>query len=197
MAVSDGGGAVRDRRGASRYRCQLPCVLQRRKERHDATVLDLSSSGLSIRTKLDIAQGDEVELLIEPAIQFQAIAWRTKRTQSGFIIGMMLSNVCPAYEGLLERHAARRPAATPTATATAATESPAQAAEPPPPPPPPPAELWWRLRVKDCDGNRTRVVAIVAASREEAIAAGRSPRSAEAGRSWKQKSPRAQRRPRR
>ena len=171
MAVSDGGGAVRDRRGASRYRCQVPCVLQRRKERHDATVLDLSSSGLSIRTKLDIAQGDEVELLIEPAIQFQAIAWRTKRTQSGFIIGMMLSNVCPAYEGLLERHAARRPAATPTATATAATESPAQAAEPPPPPPPPPAELWWRLRVKDCDGNRTRVVAIVAASREAAIAA--------------------------
>ena len=172
MAVSDGGGAVRDRRGASRYRCQLPCVLQRRKERHDATVLDLSSSGLSIRTKLDIAQGDEVELVIEPAIQFQAIAWRTKRTQSGFIIGLMLSNVCPAYEGLVERHAARRPAAPPaaTATATAATEHPAPAAAPPPPPPPPPAELWWRLRVKDCDGNRTRVVAIVAASREEAIA---------------------------
>jgi hypothetical protein len=143
-------------------------------------VLDLSSSGLSIRTKLDIAQGDEVELLIEPAIRFQAIAWRTKRTPSGFIIGLMLSNVCPAYEGLVERHAARRPAATPiatpiatataTATATAATEHPAQAAAPPPPPPPPPAELWWRLRVKDCDGNRTRVVAIVAASREEAIA---------------------------
>jgi hypothetical protein len=137
-------------------------------------VLDLSSSGLSIRTKLDIAQGDEVELLIEPAIQFQAIAWRTKRTQSGFIIGLMLSNVCSAYEGLVERHAARRPAATatatPTATATAATEHPAPAAAPPPPPPPPPAELWWRLRVKDCEGNRTRVVAIVAASREEAIA---------------------------
>jgi pyruvate/2-oxoglutarate dehydrogenase complex dihydrolipoamide acyltransferase (E2) component len=135
-------------------------------------VLDLSSSGLSIRTKLDIAQGDEVELVIEPAIQFQAIAWRTKRTQSGFIIGLMLSNVCPAYEGLVERHAARRPAAPPaaTATATAATEHPAPAAAPPPPPPPPPAELWWRLRVKDCDGNRTRVVAIVAASREEAIA---------------------------
>ena len=161
---------MRDRRGASRYRCQLPCVLQRRKERHDATVLDLSSSGLSIRTKLDIAQGDEVELQIEPAIQFQAIAWRTKRTQSGFIIGLMLSNVCSAYEGLVERHAARRPAATatatPTATATAATEHPAPAAAPPPPP----AELWWRLRVKDCEGNRTRVVAIVAASREEAIA---------------------------
>ena len=83
-------------------------------------------------------------------------------------------------KGLVERHAVRRPAATPTATATAtastatvatatATEHPAQAAAPPPPPPP--AELWWRVRVKDCDGNRTRVVAIVAASREEAIAA--------------------------
>jgi len=171
---------VRDRRGATRYRCQLPCVARVGKGRHDVTVIDLSSSGLSIRTTLDLTQGDEVELLIEPAIQFQAIAWRTTRTQSGFNVGLMLSNVCPAYEGLVERHAARRPAATPTATATAtattatvatatATEHPAQAAAPPPPPPP--AELWWRVRVKDCDGNRTRVVAIVAASREEAIAA--------------------------
>jgi hypothetical protein len=125
-------------------------------------VLDLSSSGLSIRTTLDLAQGDEVELLIEPDIQFQAIAWRTINTRSGFNVGLMLSNACSAYEGLVERHAARRPAATATPTATA---SPAQATAPSPPP----AELWWRLRVKDVDGNRTRLVAIVAASREEAI----------------------------
>jgi hypothetical protein len=120
-------------------------------------VLDLSSSGLSIRTTLDLAQGDEAELLIEPDIQFQAIAWRTIKTRSGFNVGLMLSNACSAYEGLVERHAARRPAAT-------ATASPAQATSPSPPP----AELWWRLRVKDVDGNRTRLVAIVAASREEA-----------------------------
>ena len=149
---------MRDRRGATRYRCQLPCVARVGKGRHDVTVIDLSSSGLSIRTTLDLTQGYEVELVIEPAIQFQAIAWRTTRTQSGFNVGLMLSHACSAYEELVEKHAARRPAAT-------ATASPAQATAPPPSP----AELWWRLRVKDGDGNRTRLVAIVAASREEAI----------------------------
>jgi len=155
---------MRDRRSATRYRCQLPCVVRLGKKRHDATVLDLSSSGLSIRTTLDLAQGDELDLVIAPAIQFQAIAWRTIRTRSGFNVGLMLSNACSAYEELVGQHAARRPAATTTATATA-TASPAQATAPPPSP----AELWWRLRVKDCDGNRTRLVAIVAASRAEAI----------------------------
>jgi PilZ domain len=167
---------MRDRRGAIRYRCQLRCTLRRGTARHDATVLDLSSSGLSIRTTLDLAQGDEVDLLIEPDVQFQAIAWRTARTRNGFVVGMMLSHVCSEFEALVERHAARTPAARTAATATPATaEPPAAENEVPPPtsaPPPPQSreELWWKLRVKDGDGNRTRVVAIVAASREDAIA---------------------------
>jgi len=158
---------MRDRRGAIRYRCQLRCVLGRGTARHDASVLDLSSSGLSVRTTRDFAQGDEVELLIEPNIQFQAIAWRTTRTRSGFVVGMMLSHPCSEYEALVGRHAARTPRAAATPTAT---EAPAQVTAPPPPlSPPSQAELWWRLRVKDGDGNRTRAVAIVAASREDAI----------------------------
>ena len=147
-----------EKRGAPRYRCQLPCVARIGKERHDATVIDLSSTSLSIRTTLDVSQGDELELVIEPAIQFGAIAWRTTRTRSGFTVGLMLSNACTEYEGLVERHASRRPAATTAASPAQATEVPSA-----------PAELWWRLRVKDGDGNRTRAVAIVAASREEAI----------------------------
>ena len=167
---------MRDRRGAIRYRCQLRCTLRRGTARHDATVLDLSSSGLSVRTTLDLAQGDEVEVLIDPAMRFQAIAWRTTRTRSGLVVGMMLSDVCPPFEALVERHATRTPAATTAATATpTATEPPAQTTAPPRPassrpPPPPHAEFWWRLRVKDGDGSRTRVVAIVAGSREDAIA---------------------------
>jgi PilZ domain len=153
-----------DRRGAIRYRSQLRCVLRRGTARQDATVLDLSSSGLSIRTTLGLAQGDEVELLIEPDVQFQAIAWRTTRTRSGLVVGLMLAHACSEYEALVGRHAARTPSATVTPIAA---ERPAQATAPPPPPQ---AELWWRLRVKDGDGNRTRVVAIVAASREDAIA---------------------------
>jgi hypothetical protein len=167
---------MRDRRGAIRYRCQLRCTLRRGTTRRDATVLDLSSSGLSVRTTLDLGQGDEMEVLIDPAMRFQAIAWRTTRTRSGLVVGMMLSDVCPQFEALVERHETRTPAATTAATATpTATEPPAQTTEPPRPassrpPPPPHAELWWRLRVKDGGGSRTRVVAIVAGSREDAIA---------------------------
>ena len=150
---------MRERRGATRYRCQMPCVLRIGKKRHEAKVLDLSSSGLSIRTELELSQGEEVELLIEPAVQFLAIAWRTMRTRSGFVTGMMLSNECSAYDALVERQAARQSA--PGAIARA------------PKPPVPPLRApdpWWRVRVKDGGGNRTRLVALSAPSREEAIA---------------------------
>ena len=96
MAVSDGRAGMRDRRGAIRYRCQLRCTLRRGTARHDATVLDLSSSGLSIRTTLDLAQGDEVDLLIEPDVQFQAIAWRTDATSASPSFGLMASLMSPA-----------------------------------------------------------------------------------------------------
>jgi hypothetical protein len=152
---------VRERRAAPRYRCQLPCILLIGKKRHEAKVLDLSSSGLSIRTGLDLAQGDEVEVTIEPAIQFQAIAWRTMRTRTGFVIGMMLSDQSSAFDALVERHEARQPA--PGAIESA------------PKPPVPPLrsrapDPWWRVRVKEVGGNRTRLVALAAPSRDEAIA---------------------------
>ncbi len=149
---------MRDRRGATRYSCQLPCVVTISAKRHDAIVFDLSSSGLAIRTELDLAQGDEVELVIDSAVTLQAIAWRTGRTKRGFLVGMMLSRECADYEALVGRYAKRRsptPVPDPTQASVAG---------------PPPAELWWRLRVKDNDGNRTRVVALAACSREEAIA---------------------------
>jgi hypothetical protein len=150
---------MRERRGAPRYRCLLPCVLRIGKKRHEARVLDLSTTGLSIRTELELSQGDEVELVIEPAIQFQAIAWRTTRTRSGFVTGMMLSNECSAYDALVGRQVARRPA--PGAIASAPK---------PPVPAPRGPDPWWRVRVKDSGGTRTRLVALAAPSREEAIA---------------------------
>jgi hypothetical protein len=137
----------------------MSCVLRIGRKQHDAKVLDLSRTGLSIRTDLQLSQGDEVELVIEPAVEFQAIAWRTMRTRSGFVTGMMLSNECAAYDALVERHAARQPA--PDLIAS----------EPKPPVPPPrKPDPWWRVRVKDVGGNRTRLVALAAPSREEAIA---------------------------
>jgi len=150
---------VQEKRGAPRYRCQMPCVVRVGTKCHDAKVLDLSRSGLSIRTELELAQGDEVGLVIEPEIEFQAIVWRTMRTQRGFVVGMMLCAECSAYDALVGLHATRRPEAR-------ASASPLEAPAPPPPLP----ELWWRLRVKDGGGNRTRMVALEAPSRDEAIA---------------------------
>jgi hypothetical protein len=139
----------------------MPCVLRIGRKSHDAKLLDLSRSGLSVRTELELAQGDEVELVIEPDVQFLAIAWRTMRTRAGFVTGMMLSNECSAYEALVERHAARQPASGAIETA--------------PKPPVPPLrprvpDPWWRVRVKEAGGNRTRLVALAAPSRDEAIA---------------------------
>lgn len=148
---------VRERRGSPRYRCQIACALQIGPKRHEARVLDLSCSGLSILSELELAQGDEVVVEIG-SIHLSAIAWRALRTRNRFLIGMMLSNESPDYDALVERHAARQ--AGPGAIASA----PKRPAAPPHP------ELWWRLRVKDEGGNRTRAVVLAAPSREEAIA---------------------------
>ena len=149
---------MQDRRGATRYSCQLSCVVQVGGKRHDATVFDLSRSGLAIRTQLDLAQGDEVALVIDSTVRVSAIAWRTGRTKRGFLVGLMLSAESADFDALVGRFAARHvPTSDPGATQPCAA-------------PPAPAELWWRLRVKNDDGNRTRVVALAAPSRDEAIA---------------------------
>lgn len=149
---------MQERRGATRYSCQLGCVVQIGAQRHDATVFDLSSSGLAIRTQLDLAQGDEVALVIDSTVHVSAIAWRTGRTRRGFLVGLMLSAESADFDALVGRFAARHaPTSAPDATQPCAA-------------PPAPAEHWWRLRVKDNDGNRTRVVALAAPSRDDAIA---------------------------
>ena len=190
---------MRDRRGAIRYRCQLRCTLRRGTARHDATVLDLSSSGLSVRTTLDLAQGDEVDLLIEPDIQFQAIAWRTTRTRSGFVVGMMLS---ARVLGIRSARGATRSAdarrdARPRPPPPPPTEPPAQMTESPPPTS---RVLRRRLTRNSGGGCASRTATGIARGssrswprRARMRSPGRSPRSAEAGRFSKRKSPRAHR----
>ena len=85
---------MRDRRGAIRYRCQLRCTLRRGAARHDATVLDLSSSGLSIRTTLDLAQGDEIDLRIEPEVH-----------EVGQHMGVADRLIVPAHDAKRDRRA--------------------------------------------------------------------------------------------
>lgn len=162
---------MRDRRGSPRYRCNLRCELRRASRSYPAVLLDVSRSGLSVQVEQELAQGDLVELSIERGVQIRAIAWRSRPNRSGFVVGMMLSEVTPAYEALVERHEARRKPA-------------AKCAPPPPAPvrPPEPAapERWWRLRVKETDGPRTRTVMLAAPTRSTAL----SKAAAELGPGW-------------
>lgn len=150
---------MRDRRGSPRYRCNLRCELQRARKKHPAVLLDVSRSGLSVQIDQELAQGDEVELLVDRDIRIRAIAWRARPTRGGFLVGMMLSEVSAGYEALLERHEVRRPP-------PASHSLPPAPARPEAPQRP---ERWWRLRVKEVDGPRTRTVMLAAASRSVAL----------------------------
>ena len=124
--------------------------------------VDVSRSGLSIQCGTEFGQGEPVEILLASE-RIAAIAWRSGRTRSGFVIGMMLSELTPAYEallGALEKRAPVRPATAQPATQPAKQE---------PKPPVPSLEPWWKLRVKEHDGPRTRVVTLAAPSRAAAI----------------------------
>jgi hypothetical protein len=156
---------VRDRRGSPRYRCNLRCELQRGRKKHPAVLLDVSRSGLSVQIDHELAQGDEVELLVDRDVRIRALAWRTRPTRAGFTVGMMLSEVSAPYEALIGRYEAR-------------SRPPVRSAQQPPPAEPakpaapavPESECWWRMRVKETDGPRTRTVMLAAHSRSAAIA---------------------------
>lgn len=155
---------MRDRRGSPRYRCNLRCELHKASRSYPAILLDVSRSGLSVQVDRDLAQGDEVEISVERGIQIRAIAWRARPSRSGFVVGMMLSDVTPAYQEFIEKREARNG---PPKAHTPASSS--------PPEPASPAagraasECWWRLRVKEIDGPRTRTVMLSAATRTSAL----------------------------
>jgi hypothetical protein len=150
-------------------------VVRRGSKREDATVLDLSLSGLSLQTGMPLAQGDEVEVEIVEGLRarVRALAWNARRMRRGqetlHVVGMMLAEVGPDYEALVMRTAGSRPAGPSRADGRA-----------PAPPAPqrraPPALLtarrlpWWRLRVKQTTGTRTRMITLAAESAEDAAA---------------------------
>lgn len=153
---------MQERRGNPRHPCRTRCQLRTGGRKHDAMLVDVSRSGLSVHLAVELGQGEQVELDVTPELHISAIAWRTSRTRTGYVIGMMLSELTPAYESLLlglERRAQPRAAASPKAPV----------AEPERKPPPDSTEPWWRLRVKECDGPRTRVVTLAAPTRVAAI----------------------------
>jgi PilZ domain-containing protein len=174
---------LRERRRATRHRCRLRCTLRAGRRTDEALVLDVSLSGLLVQTTLVLGQGDDVAIEIEGGVHLKALAWHARVNRRGreesFVVGMMLSEVGPDYEALVARiagpgaeagtraHAAPR-AAVPVGAA--ARPAPARPKRPPPLPVPVRSSSWWRLRIKQVDGPRTRVVTLAAASKEHAIA---------------------------
>jgi hypothetical protein len=190
---------VRERRRAPRYRCRLRCTLRHGRQSDDALVLDVSLSGLLVQTSFVLGQGDDVALEIaDGPVRLHALAWHSRGQRRAakptFFVGMMLSDVGPDYEALVARIAgnqpARRTAAAPRAPAAGPTPETGPASVPSaasplpiskhPPPLPTTRASWWRLRIKQVDGPRTRVVTLAAPSKEQAI----SQSLAELGEGW-------------
>jgi PilZ domain len=170
---------LRERRGAPRFRCRLRCALRAGRRSDDGQVLDVSLSGLLVQTALAFGQGDHVEVEIEGGVRIKALAWHSRRVrregEQSFRVGMMLSEVGPEYEAFVARIAGARPGPRPQARQQpkAPEAQPArEASRPTRPLPPMPTRRssWWRLRIKQVDGPRTRVVTLSAESKEQAIA---------------------------
>lgn len=155
---------MRERRANPRHSCRTRCQLLKGGQKLDATLLDVSRSGLSVHVAVELGQGEQVELRVASELRIRAIAWRTSRTRTGFVVGMMLSELTPGYEALLTGLARR---AAPASTHAKPRPRTAEAQRKPAPDP---VEPWWRLRVKECDGPRTRVVTLAAPTREAAMA---------------------------
>ena len=158
---------MRERRASPRHACRVPCQIHVGRQRHDATLVDVSRSGFSIRIGVELSQAEQVELVVDAKLRIQAIAWRISRTRTGFLVGMMLSEVSPAYEALVE--GAERRQRPPQAAKQAAADGARRVVERERKPEPPPSESWWRLRVKECDGPRTRNVTLSAPTEALAI----------------------------
>jgi hypothetical protein len=183
---------MKERRRTPRHRCRLKAELRRGGQGFEASLLDVSLSGLSLQTGVALSQGEPVELTIEGEVRVKALAWHAHRLKKAgpptYKIGMMLAEVGPDYERLVARVAGRpaapRPAGATDPEPAAARSAGAAAAQPAPrrglPPVPSKRPPWWRVRLKDATGPRSRVVTLAAVSREAAAAAS----LAEAGASW-------------
>jgi hypothetical protein len=74
-----------ERRKSSRIRCRFPCEILGPGNRASGTVLDLSEGGLSIRTALQVDQGESLLVRFQApdgeAIEVEALLWHVRRVR--------------------------------------------------------------------------------------------------------------------
>lgn len=176
-----------EQRIARRIRRRMACELKAEGRQQRAIVIDLSRTGLFVQTSARLSPGTQVELWLqfederEPLLLRAAVA-RQKAVPSNLTsvaqggIGLRIVDAPRAYYELVGETAAPVPpvaAAGPKAPPPASAQPPAAPAGGPEASPaaPLPSLPRFRVRVKQSDGPRSRILDIVAETAERASAA--------------------------
>ena len=174
-----------------RVRCKFPCeIVQSNRRRVQAQIVTLSEGGLAVVTGLDFEQGDPIRLLIKSglgggSIGVSAIVWNDRSPASAENSSRLRRYGCvvwqpsDSYLALLDRLAPQATRPEPVPIAVPRPRDPAsESAEPnlprsreiqPPPKPEPEESLpYFRVRMKQIGGPRTRILTLRARSASQA-----------------------------
>ncbi len=172
-----------------RIKCKLACeVMHTRGRKIPGRIVTLSEGGLALITKLGFDQGDSIQMRITPEkgskpIRVSAIVWNdTNSGASGTSmrlrrLGCVISEPSRDYTELLERLCPPEPNVVPIAkpirrdvAAEAVETDLPRSREPQPPPKREPEESlpYFRIRMKQIGGPRTRILTIRARSATQA-----------------------------
>lgn len=166
-----------EQRIAKRIRRRMPCELRAEGRQQRAIVIDLSRTGLFVQTSARLSPGAQVELWLqfeddrEPLLLRAAVA-RQKAVPSNLTsvaqggIGLRIVDAPRAYFELLGEKGPPAPGAEAPAAPVARASTPPAASAPAPSSLP-----RFRVRVKQSDGPRSRILDIVAETAERASAA--------------------------
>ncbi len=177
-----------------RVRCRLPCeIVVSAKRRVPGRVVTLSEGGLAVVTGVAPEQGDPIRIVIDPSgarpIKVSAIVWNDSLPQTAggtsslHRLGCVISQPSEAFNALLERMLPVdpppqiRPLAVPIARPQPRdldaewheSDLPRSRELQPPPKPEPEENLpYFRIRLKQIGGPRTRIMTIRARSASQA-----------------------------
>ena len=175
-----------------RVRCKLQCeIVQPNKRPIPARLVTLSEGGFAVITTLGLGQGESIRVLIKPdhggsPIKVSGIVWNEAETQGVGTssrlhrLGCIVSEPPDSYLGLLDRldpPTARRevvPIAVPIVRREAETEAGeadlprSRELQPPPKREPEETLPYFRIRMKQIGGPRTRILTLRARSASHA-----------------------------
>ncbi len=183
-----GVGRITRRR---RVRCKFACeIIESGRSRVQGRIVTLSEGGLAVVTDLDLDQGDPIRLRIKPgpgrkSIGVSAIVWNGRSPASAGIssrlrrYGCVVSEPSRSYRALLDRLAPQTTRPEPVPIAVPRPRNPvSESAEPdlprsrelqPPPKSEPEESLpYFRIRMKQIGGPRTRIMTLRARSATQA-----------------------------